>query len=121
VTGFPALTGLPPSELEVIRLLVRQPGLSVGEVATALGLQSSNVSATMRSLAAQGLIERRSDERDGRLTRLYPTRKAIAHRDQQEAARGQELARRLAELDEADRERLLAAAPALEALAALLR
>jgi len=117
----PGEGGLPLSELEAMRLLVRQPGLSVGEVAAALGLQSSNVSATVRSLVAQGLIERQRDERDGRMTRLRPTRKAIAHRDQQEAAWGEELARRLAELPDAERERLLAAAPALEALAVLLR
>src|SRR5206468_12065531 len=29
---------------------------------------------------AQGLIERRRDEHDGQVTRLYPTHKAIAHR-----------------------------------------
>ncbi|HEX9624965.1 MAG TPA: MarR family transcriptional regulator [Streptosporangiaceae bacterium] len=113
--------GLPYSELEVMRLLVRQPGLSVNEVASALELQSSNVSTAIRSLVARGLIERRRDERDGRVTRLYPTRTAIAHRDGQEAAWGKALARCLAQLPDAERERLLAAAPALEALAGLLR
>lgn len=120
-TGGPGDAGLPFSELEVMRLLVRQPGLSVGEVAKALDLQSSNVSAAVRSLVARGLIERRRDERDGRVTRLHPTRKAIAHRDRQEAAWGEELARRLAELPDAERDRLLAAAPALKALADVLR
>ena len=117
----PGDAGLPLSELEVMRLLVRQPGLSVGEAAKALGLQSSNVSATVRSLVARDLLERRRDEGDGRMTRLYPTRKAIAHRDRQEAAWGDQLARRLGELPDAERGRLLAAAPALEALADLLR
>jgi hypothetical protein len=55
------------------------------------------------------------------MTRLYPTRKAIAHRDQQETAWGDRLARHLRDLPDADRDRLLAAAPALEALADLLR
>jgi DNA-binding MarR family transcriptional regulator len=113
--------GLPFSELEVMRLLVRQPGLSVGEVAKALDLQSSNTSAAVRSLVARGLIERRRDERDGRMTRLYATRKAIAHRDRQETAWGEQVARLLGELPDSERERLLAAAPALEALAGLLR
>ncbi len=117
----PAAAGLPYSELEVMRLLVRQPGLSVSEVASALELQSSNVSTAMRSLVARGLIERRRDEHDGRVTRLYPTHKAIAHRDRQEIAWGERLARRLAQLPDAERERVLAAAPALEALAGLLR
>jgi DNA-binding MarR family transcriptional regulator len=113
--------GLPFSELEVMRLLVREPGLSVGQVAMALGLQASNASAAVRSLVIQGLIERRSDERDRRMTRLHPTRKAIAHRNRQEAAWGEHLARRLAELPDAERNGLLAAAPALKALADLLR
>lgn len=104
-----------------MRLLVRQPGLSVSEVASALDLQSSNVSTAMRSLAARGLIERRRDERDGRVTRLYPTDKAIAHRDEQETAWGEELTRRLAQLPDTERERLRAAAQALESLAGLLR
>jgi DNA-binding MarR family transcriptional regulator len=119
--GGPGDGSLPLSELEVMRLLVRQPGLSVGEVATALGLQSSNASATVRSLIARDLLERRRDEGDGRRARLYPTRKAIAHRDQQETAWGDRLARHLRDLPDADRDRLLAAAPALEALADLLR
>jgi DNA-binding MarR family transcriptional regulator len=105
----------------MMRLLVRQPGLSVSEVASALELQSSNVSTAMRSLVARGLIERRRDERDGRVTLLYPTRKAITHRNRQEAAWGEELTRCLARLPDAEREQLLTAAPALEALAGLLR
>jgi DNA-binding MarR family transcriptional regulator len=113
--------GLPFSELEVMRLLVRQPGLNVGEVAKSLDLQPSNASAAMRSLVARGLIERRRDDHDGRVTRLYPTRTAIAHRDRQEAAWGNGLARLLDELPDAEQKRLLAAAPALEALAGLLR
>jgi DNA-binding MarR family transcriptional regulator len=117
----PGDAGLPLSELEVMRLLVRQPGISVSEVAKALGLQSSNVSTAIRALVARGLIERRQDERDGRMTRLHPTHKAITRRDRQETAWGEELARRLGEVPPAERERLLAAAPALRALADLLR
>jgi DNA-binding MarR family transcriptional regulator len=113
--------GLPLSELEVMRLLVRRPGLSVGEAADALGLQPSNVSTAVRSLVARDLLERERDERDARVARLRPTRKAIAHRDRQESAWAAELERRIADLPAADRARLRAAAPALEALARLLR
>ncbi|HWI71163.1 MAG TPA: hypothetical protein VNT55_04350, partial [Baekduia sp.] len=35
---------LPLSELEVMRLLVRRPGLSVGDVASELGLHAPNAS-----------------------------------------------------------------------------
>src|ERR1700761_5603517 len=77
---------LPSSELEVMRLLVRRPGLSVGEVAEALGLQQSNASAAVRSLEARGLLARRRDERDARISRVHPTATAIAHRHRQEQA-----------------------------------
>src|SRR5690349_20481776 len=79
---------LPPSELEVMRLLVRRPGLSVGEVARELGLRPSNASATIRGLLARGLLERRADKRDSRITRLAPTAKAQTIRRQREEAWG---------------------------------
>src|ERR1700685_29462 len=67
---------LPPTELEVMRLLVSSPDLSVGEVARDLGLHPSNASAAVRGLVARGLLERRQDSRDGRISRLAPTAKA---------------------------------------------
>jgi DNA-binding MarR family transcriptional regulator len=112
---------LPLSELEVMRLLVRRPGCSVNDAAADLGLQPSNVSAAVRALVERGLVERRRDEQDARVVRLQPTTEAIARRDRRETAWGAELERRLAELPDADRRRLLAATPALEALADRLR
>lgn len=93
-----ALDDLPASELEVMRLLVRRPGLSVGAVAQELGLRQSNTSAAVRSLLARGLLERREDERDGRVARLHPTRRAIDVRGRREAAWAEALAATLATL-----------------------
>lgn len=112
---------LPLSELEVMRLLVRRPGLKVGEVASELELQPSNVSAAIRALVARGLLERRRDEHDARVVRLHPTPEAIARRDRREQAWGEELQRRLAELPARDRRILEGAAAALARLAAALR
>src|SRR3954470_15157732 len=112
---------LPLSELEVMRLLVRRPGCSVNDAAGELGLQPSNVSAAVRALVARGLVERRRDEQDARVVRLHPTGEAIARRDRRETVWGGELERRLGELSDADRRRLLAATPALQALADRLR
>ena len=111
---------LPASELEVMRLLVRRPGVSVNDVAAGLRLQPANVSTTVRSLEGRGLVERRRDEQDGRVVRLHPTALALEHREQQEAAWGEALARALADLPAADAARLREAAPALRALAAAL-
>jgi len=113
-------TLLPGTELEVMRLLVRRPALSVNQVAEALRLQPTNVSTTVRSLIERGLIERRRDEHDGRVARLYPTSRALANREDHEAAWGQALEHVLAGLAAADAKQLLAAAPALRALAASL-
>ncbi|MBV8948675.1 MAG: MarR family transcriptional regulator [Solirubrobacterales bacterium] len=114
------LEPLTPSELEVTRLLVRQPGLSVGEVARELGMQPSNASATVRALVARGLLHRRPDDRDGRVSRLTPTDRAQTIRRQREAAWGELLRPRLTRLPRADAAQLLAAADSLRTLAATL-
>jgi len=114
------LDPLPPTELEVMRLLVREPGQSVGEVARELGMQSSNASATIRSLVARGLLERKTDTRDGRIARLAPTAKAQAIRRQREEAWGVLLRTRLRRLHPEEVDALLAATDALIALAANL-
>ena len=114
------LDQLAPSELEVMRLLVRGPGLSVGEVARELGMQSSNASATIRGLMARGLLERKPDERDGRISRLTATARAQAIRRQREEAWGVLLGTRLRQMPPEDVTNLLAAVEALEALAAQL-
>src|ERR1700758_1858313 len=80
---------LPATELEVMRLLVRAPELSVGEVARELGLQPSNASAAIRGLGAGGLLERKPAPRDGRVSRLHPTARAQAIRRQREGAWGE--------------------------------
>lgn len=111
------LDELPASELEVIRLVVRAPGLSVGEVAAELGLQPSNASATIRALIARGLLERKQDGRDGRISRLAPTARAQAIRRQREEAWGVLLRARLRRLQPEDAARLIDATDALQALA----
>lgn len=114
------LEPLPPSELEVMRLLVRRPGLSVGEVARELGLRPSNASAAIRGLLARGLLERRADTHDSRITRLAPTAKAQAIRRQREAAWGEQLRARLKQLPPEHVATLLAATEGVEALVVAL-
>jgi DNA-binding MarR family transcriptional regulator len=111
---------LPASELEIMRLLVRRPGLSVNETAAELRLAPANVSTALRALEARGLLERRRDPADGRVVRLHPTAAALAHRSDQELAWGNALAQALAALPKADAKRTLGATRALRALAAVL-
>jgi DNA-binding MarR family transcriptional regulator len=111
------VASLPPSELEVIRLVTSEPGLRVADVAERLAMQASNVSAAVRQLAAQGLIERREDERDGRVTRLHPTPQADANRRKLSVASTRYLRTGLARLDADELIRLQHAVPALTFLA----
>ncbi|MBS1843698.1 MAG: winged helix-turn-helix transcriptional regulator [Actinobacteria bacterium] len=111
---------LPASELEVMRLLVRHPGLSVNEVGAELAMRPSNVSGTVRTLIAQGLLERRRDEGDGRVARLHPTDRAIANRDRREAAWGEALERYLGSLGASERRRILATSDPLRQLVEVL-
>lgn len=111
---------LPASELEVMRLLVRRPGLSVNDVARELGLQPSNASTAIRLLIARGTLERRQDRADARVARLFPTAAAYAARDRREQSWGEQLADVLGGLPAADRAALTAAVPALRRLAARL-
>jgi DNA-binding MarR family transcriptional regulator len=108
---------LPLSELEIMRLLARRPGLSVNDVAGQLGLQSTNVSTAVRALVGRGLLERQADDRDRRVVRLVPTELALSARVKREQSWGESLAPVLVDLPSADREYLLAAEPALRALA----
>ena len=108
---------LPRSEREVMRLLGRRPGSTVNAVARDLGLQPSNVSASIRSLVDRGLVERQSDPADGRQVKLFLTRSARAARESRERLWGEDFASLLDELTPADRRRLLDALPALTALA----
>jgi DNA-binding MarR family transcriptional regulator len=111
---------LPATEFEIMRLLVRRPGLSVGETAATLRLHPANVSTALRALEARGLLERARDSGDARVVRLQPTAAALAHRHEQEQAWGAALARVLAALPADDAAALVAAAPALRALAGAL-
>jgi DNA-binding MarR family transcriptional regulator len=111
---------LPASELEIMRLLVRRPGLSVNDTAAELRLAPANVSTALRALEARGLLERRRDPADGRVVRLHPTEAALTHRSDQERAWGGALAAALNALPKAEAKRTLAATGSLRALAAVL-
>ena len=108
---------LPASELEVMRLLVRRPGLSVNEIAGELRLQPTNASTAVGSLVRRGLLERERDAGDGRVVRLTPTGRALEHRRAQERHWGDALGEALDALPAREAARLRASAPALRRLA----
>lgn len=120
--GAPAAKAepLPPTALEVMRLLSRRPGLSVNDVARELGIAANNVSTAVTQLEGLHLLERRRDAADGRVARLHPTAAAVAARTRRERAWGEAMREVLADADPEDAALLAAAAPALHRLADLL-
>ena len=70
--GFDA-TGLTQSQAEMLRLVGRQPGISVREAATELGLVPNTASTLVSRLAADGLLIRTVDSDDRRVGRRMLT------------------------------------------------
>jgi DNA-binding MarR family transcriptional regulator len=101
--GRPAIgTGLPESQAELLRLVGRQPGISVRHAADELGLAANTASTLVSRSSADGLLVRTVDPDDRRVGRLRLTESAQRIADESRAARRAALADVLERLD-ADR------------------
>ncbi|MFI9723267.1 MarR family winged helix-turn-helix transcriptional regulator [Streptomyces sp. NPDC052396] len=111
---FASLTG---AQADVLRLLYRQPGLSVTTAATELGMAPNSVSTLVGCLCRAGLVQRVRRAPDRRVVRLELTADArnrmSAWRDRRCAA----LAGALERLDRPERDRLPEAVALLRRLA----
>ncbi|MGK5520364.1 MarR family winged helix-turn-helix transcriptional regulator [Micromonospora sp. URMC 107] len=112
-----ARTALPDAQVEVLRLVQRWPGIGVREAAERLGTAPNTISTLVGELTAAGLLRRERDPADRRIVRLDLTAAARERMAAYGRHRRDLLAAALAELDDPDREALLAAAPALRRLA----
>ena len=56
-----------------MRLILRQPGITVRHLSMELSLAHSTVSGIVDRLERRGLIRRASDTADGRISRIFPT------------------------------------------------
>lgn len=112
---------LPPSYLELLNLVRRQPGIRIGEAAVTLRLAPNTVSTLARALAGAGLVERRPDDVDQRVVRLHLTELAGSELTEWRDQRLDLLAGALADLDAEDRAILSAALPALGRLVGAVR
>ena len=111
-------TGLTQSQAELLRLVGRQPGISVREAATELGLVSNTASTLVSKLAADGLLIRSVDTDDRRVGRLRLTEHAQLIADESRAARRTKLA---AVVDELEAEQVEHLAGGLRVLAEMTR
>jgi DNA-binding MarR family transcriptional regulator len=110
------LVPLPATEVAVLRAVMAEPDRSVSEVAAALSMQTSNVSAAVRSLSERGLVDKRPSSHDGRVTLLRPTAKALKERDDIERAIAGTIYAALVGVSEGSVDALLRAVPAMEEL-----
>lgn len=94
---LPAPSSLEPGpctriEINVMRFVGRNPGVSARVAAHACGLPSSNFSRVLKGLVAKGLLERRADPRDARIAHLHPTEMAMKNSRRMQEAWGTALA-----------------------------
>lgn len=120
--GAPRIgSGLPESQAELLRLVGRQPGISVREAANELGLAPNTASTLVSRLSGDGLLVRTVDPDDRRVGRLRLTEPAQRLADESRAVRRAALRTALARLDPDQRDRLGDGIAVLGELTRLLR
>jgi DNA-binding MarR family transcriptional regulator len=106
------------AQIELIRLVRRQPGTSVAEAAAELGLAANTVSTLVGQLVTAGVLQRAPDPNDRRVARLALTATAQRRVDRWHDQRAAVLAEALAGLSRNDRAALRQAAGIMTRLSA---
>jgi DNA-binding MarR family transcriptional regulator len=113
--------GLTPTELSILATISRRGSLRLTELAEIERVNPTMLSRVTGRLAEARLISRKADEDDRRAARVEATEAGLALHRRIRAQRQAILAAHLGDLSEADLRALIAALPALEALAEGLR
>ncbi|MES4891164.1 MarR family transcriptional regulator [Streptomyces sp. NPDC096012] len=116
LTG-PRLRG---AEVELLRLVGSRPGIGISDAARELHLAGNSVSTLVNQLARDGFLLRETDPADRRAARLLLTEAADKRLRDWRRRRSALVVRHVSRLDDADRDALRAAMPALRRLAATL-
>ncbi|MFI6405743.1 MarR family winged helix-turn-helix transcriptional regulator [Streptomyces sp. NPDC050548] len=111
---LPRLRG---AEVELLRLVEVRPGIGISEAAKELFLASNSVSTLVNQLVRDGFMIRETDPADRRAARLQLTETAKTRLGDWHARRAALVRSQVDRLDQADRDALRAAIPALHQLA----
>ena len=111
---------LPDAQVEVLRLVERQPGICVRDVAEALRSAPNTVSTLVGDLAGAGLIARERSPENRRQVRLTLTDEARRRIGAYQEQRRTLVTDALDRLGDDARDRIAAAVPDLRRLAALI-
>ena len=109
--------GLTPTQYSVLALVRSRGSLGLAELTELEGLNPTMVSRIIKVLDERGLIRRMPDPHDLRAARLAATSTGEQVHDRVRAQRTQVLSERLGQLPAETAETLLAAVPAMDALA----
>lgn len=69
--------GLPPAQAGAMKVAIRFPGLSQRELADKLHIQRATATVMLQKMEKAGYIDRRPDQDDQRISRIYPTALAL--------------------------------------------
>ncbi|MDX3225038.1 MarR family winged helix-turn-helix transcriptional regulator [Streptomyces sp. ME19-01-6] len=105
------------AQVELLRLVMAQPGIRVSAAAKELYLAGNSVSTLVNQLVKAGYLHRDTDPADRRSALLTTTPAAEARLGEWRARRGALVREQVARLSESDRAALAAAVPALRKLA----
>lgn len=112
-------TDLSPTQMATMATLDRQGPVTLGELAALERVAPPSITRAVGRLVDAGLVERRPDPSDRRVTRVALTDAGRTLLESGRSRRSAWLATRLRDLDDADLARLADAAPVLERLAGL--
>ncbi len=70
--------GLPPAQAGAMKEVLRHPGLSQRELADKLHIQRATATVMLQKMEKAGYVDRRPDQDDQRISRIYPTEQARA-------------------------------------------
>jgi DNA-binding MarR family transcriptional regulator len=100
--------------LPIIREVLRNPGITVNELARRTNMVKSQVSMLVTALESEGLVGKRPDPEDQRLVRLFPTREGSARAERWRTAYRAMLANTVRTLSDEESEHLLDGLRALQ-------
>lgn len=69
--------GLFSGQQDIVREIVDNEGITIGELAKRLEITTATASVSVKRMEKSGFVIKKEDEKDTRITRLYPTEKAI--------------------------------------------
>ena len=99
--------GVHPGQFFCLRVVSGRDGISQRELAEELHVAAPSVSRMLQGMERAGLVERRDDERDQRVTRVYLTERGQAFEHKFRAIAARYVSETIGRLSEADRRELI--------------